>query len=321
VPQIAADGEQPGDIESISAAEMCDVAEVGVEDVILLARHEADDPIVGRIRPRHDRHTLGEAQPLVLTPSQRRGGDVFRVLEYLMREGLDRVLERVGVRGARHGDNEDVQKFSHRLWAAVAAAFVLIVWALWPSPYSRVTNLASRGTNIIAFGDSLTAGYGAQPGEDYPSRLSRLIDKPVINAGVSGDTTDMALARIDADVLSRDPRIVIVGLGGNDFLRGVDIATTERDLRTIIRKIHGAGAMVILLGFRFPSLSLDYEKMYTSVAKDEGCLLIPRMLRGIITDPNLKSDEVHPNGRGYEIMAERVAGPCRKLIRKADAAR
>ena len=198
---------------------------------------------------------------------------------------------------------------------------MLIVWALWPSPYSKVVNLASRGSNIIAFGDSLTAGYGAQPGEDYPSKLSKLIDMPVINAGVSGDTTDTALARIDADVLSRDPRIVIIGLGGNDFLRGVDVAMTERNLRAIVRKIHGSGAMVILLGFRFPSLAVDYEKIYTRVAEDEGCLLIGRMLRGIITDPSLKSDEVHPNARGYEIMAERVAGPCRKLIRKANAAR
>ena len=147
------------------------------------------------------------------------------------------------------------------------------------------------------------------------------LSKPVINAGVSGDTTDMALARLDADVLAKDPRIVIVGLGGNDFLRSVDIATTERNLRSIVRRIHGSGAMVVLLGFRFPSLSLDYEKMYTSIAIDEGCLLIPRMLRGIITDPNLKSDEVHPNARGYQIMAERVAGPLQKLIRKAEAAR
>jgi lysophospholipase L1-like esterase len=131
----------------------------------------------------------------------------------------------------------------------------------------------------------------------------------------------MALDRIDRDVLSHDPRIVIVGLGGNDFLRSVDIATTERNLRSIVRKVQSAGAMVVLLGFRFPSLNLDYEKMYTRVADDEGCLLIGRMLRGIITDPSLKSDEVHPNARGYEIMAERIAGPMRKLISKSNRAR
>jgi lysophospholipase L1-like esterase len=151
--------------------------------------------------------------------------------------------------------------------------------------------------------------------------LSKLIGAAVLNAGVSGDTTDMALVRIEPNVLSRDPRIVIVGLGGNDFLRGVNISATEANLRAIIRKIHGAGAMVVLLGFRFPSLSVNYEKMYARVAGEEGCLLISGPLRGIITDPALKSDEIHPNARGYELMAERISGPCRKLIKKADASR
>ncbi len=205
--------------------------------------------------------------------------------------------------------------------AGAGLLLILLVWALWPSPYSKVKNLDSRGANIIAFGDSLTAGYGASPGEDYPSRLSALIAAPVLNAGVSGDTTEAALARLDTDVLSRDPRIVIVGLGGNDFLRSVPIATTEANLRTIVGKIGGAGAMVVLLGFRFPSLSADYEKMYGTVAREERCLFVPNLLRGVLTDPKLKSDEIHPNARGYQLMAERLSGPCRKLIRKADATR
>jgi len=138
---------------------------------------------------------------------------------------------------------------------------------------------------------------------------------------VSGDTTDAALARLDAEVLSATPRIVIVGLGGNDFLRGVPIATTEANLRTIVGKIQAAGAMVVLLGFRFPSLSADYGPMYERVAHDDACLLIAGVLKGILTDTSLKSDEIHPNARGYQLMAERIAGPCRKLIRKADAAR
>ena len=203
----------------------------------------------------------------------------------------------------------------------VAALVLIAAWALWPSPYSRVANLSSRGSGIIAFGDSLTAGYGAAPGEDYPTRLSAMIGTPIVNAGVSGDTTESALARIDADVLSRDPRIVIVGLGGNDFLQSVPIATTEANLRTIVRRIEGSGAMVVLLGFRFPSLSANYDKMYESVAHDERCLLVPDLLDGIIGNPSLKSDEIHPNGRGYEIFAQRVAGPCRKLIKRADASR
>ena len=210
----------------------------------------------------------------------------------------------------------------NRTFISIAAALlVIIVAAWWPSPYAHVRNLGSSGANVIAFGDSLTAGYGATQGEDYPSRLSALLGQPVINAGVSGDTTSAALARVDADVVGRDPRIVIVGLGGNDFLTGVPIATTEANLREIVRKIEGAGAMVVLLGFRFPSLTADYEAMYKRVAKDEGCLLVGRVLRGILNDSSLKSDAIHPNARGYALMAERIASPCRKLIAKADRAR
>lgn len=208
-----------------------------------------------------------------------------------------------------------------KLAAASALLLVLVVWSFWPSPYSNVANLSSRGSSIIALGDSLTAGYGASSGEDYPSRLSAMIGVPVLNAGVSGDTTEAALARLDADVLSHDPRIVIVGLGGNDFLRGEAVASTEANLRVIIQKIHGAGAMVVLLGFSFPSLSANYEKMYEKLASDERCLLIPHPLHGILTDSALKSDEIHPNARGYQLMAERISGPCSKLIRKANSTR
>lgn len=204
---------------------------------------------------------------------------------------------------------------------AAGVLVLLVAWLLWPSPYAHVANLGSHGANIIAFGDSLTAGYGAGAGEDYPSKLGALIGHDVINAGVSGDTTEMALARIDKDVLQRDPRIVLVGLGGNDYLQGVAISTTESNLRSIVRKIDAAGAMVVLLGFRFPSLNADYEAMYARVAHDEGCLFIPNLLHGIESDNSLKSDAIHPNARGYAIMAERVSGPCSKLIRKADASR
>ncbi|HEX9982663.1 MAG TPA: arylesterase [Thermoanaerobaculia bacterium] len=204
--------------------------------------------------------------------------------------------------------------------AAVAVALVL-AWLLWPSRYRRVANLDSRGTTVIAFGDSLTSGYGAGAGEDYPSRLSALLGTTVENAGVSGDTTEAALARIDEDVLARQPRLVIVGLGGNDFLRRMPMAGTEANLRTIVRKIQASGAMVVLLGFDFPSFGPDYAEMYEDIAADEGCLLIPDMLDGILNTPSLKSDEVHPNAAGYQVMAERVAGPLAKLLVKANATR
>lgn len=209
------------------------------------------------------------------------------------------------------------------IWIIAGALLIVgaLVWLVWPSKYSRVRNLESQGSAVIAFGDSITAGYGAGTGEDYPSQLSNLIDTPVINAGINGDTTESAIARMEEDVLSRDPRIVIVGLGGNDFLRGTPISTTEANLRTIVRRAQSAGAMVIVLGFRFPSLGSNYESMYERVAEQERCLFVPGVLAGILTDPAMKSDDIHPNARGYALIAERVSGPAAKLIRKADDSR
>lgn len=199
-----------------------------------------------------------------------------------------------------------------------AAVLLVALWALWPTQLSNVKNRDSRGSAVVAFGDSLTAGYGASPGDEYPSRLAEMLGRDVINAGVSGDTTDGALSRLGRDVLTRDPRIVIVGLGGNDFLRGIPIATTEQNLREIVRRLQGAGSMVVILGFRFPSLTASYETMYERVADEEGCLFIPDLLDGILSDPALRSDAIHPNARGYRLMAERVSGPVGKLIRKTD---
>lgn len=204
-------------------------------------------------------------------------------------------------------------------WTFALIAAVVVIFAAWVAwrhfSIGNVRNLDSHGTNVIAFGDSLTAGYGAQAGEDYPSRVSAATGIAIINAGISGDTTEAALARLDRDVLSRDPRIVLLGLGGNDYLQSIPLATTETNLRSIIDKIEAAGAAVILLGFRFPSLNADYEAMYKRVAKDERCFFVANVLSGILTHPELKSDEVHPNARGYQLMADRISGPLKRVMR------
>jgi len=227
-----------------------------------------------------------------------------------------------GGRGGVRRSTGAVKALSFQRWQIVVAAvtLVLVVWWLWPSGLRGVKNLDSSGSAIIAFGDSLTAGYGAAETEAYPAQLSRTSGLTVGNAGVSGDTTESALARIDK-VLSQQPRIAIVGLGGNDFLRSVPIASTESNLRTIVKRLQGAGAMVVVLGFQFPSLSANYEKMYERVAEEEGCLLIGDVLDGILSDPKLKSDEIHPNAKGYGVLAERVEQPLKALIKKADASR
>ncbi|MBK5259008.1 MAG: arylesterase [Thermoanaerobaculia bacterium] len=203
--------------------------------------------------------------------------------------------------------------------AVLIALAAVFAWRWTSSP--KIRNLDSRGTTIVAFGDSLTAGVGAGPGEDYPARLAALAGVTIVNAGVSGDTTESALARIEQDALAQNPRIVIVGLGGNDFLRRAAIGDTEANLRRIVRQIHGAGAVVVLLGFRFPTIGPSYEAMYEGIASDESCLLVPDLLDGILSDPSMHSDDIHPNGRGYALMAERIAGPLRKVISRADRSR
>jgi acyl-CoA thioesterase I len=196
---------------------------------------------------------------------------------------------------------------------ATAIVAIAVAWKFWPGGIGNVKNLDSRGANVIAFGDSLTAGYGAGEGEDYPTRLSQSIGTSIINAGVSGDTTETALGRLENDVLSQNPKIVIVGLGGNDYLRRVPFQTTEANLRSIVRQIQSTGAMVVLLGFDFPGFGPDYDEMYEKVADEEGCLLVDDVLDGILNDRNLKSDEIHPNGAGYALIAERVGERMKKV--------
>lgn len=207
----------------------------------------------------------------------------------------------------------------YALIAVVIALAAVFAWRWTSSP--KIRNLDSSGTTIVAFGDSLTAGVGAAAGEDYPTRLAALAGVTIVNAGVSGDTTESALARVEQDVLAQNPRIVIVGLGGNDFLRRAAIGETEANLRRIVRQIQSAGAAVVLLGFRFPTIGPSYEAMYERIASEESCLLVPDLLDGILSDPSMRSDDIHPNGRGYALMAERIAGPLRKMITRADGSR
>jgi lysophospholipase L1-like esterase len=199
----------------------------------------------------------------------------------------------------------------------IAVFLVLGVWTLIPTRQQEVRNLDTPGRSVVCLGDSLTAGVGAKPGEDIASRLGTALGRAVVNAGVSGDTTAAALARVSADVLAHKPGIVVVLLGGNDFLRGVPVETAGENLGSIVRAIHQSGAMVVLGGFSFPGLGSDWEGMYARVAKREGCLLVPDLLAGIVRKPNLMSDSIHPNAAGYAVLAGRLEKPLRDLIVRA----
>jgi lysophospholipase L1-like esterase len=169
----------------------------------------------------------------------------------------------------------------------------------------EIRNATPSGENIIAFGDSLTYGTGATKGMDYPSQLSRTISRPVLNAGIEGDTTARALLRLEGDVLSRSPRIVFVTLGGNDIKNGVPREDAFSNLRIIVASIQEKGALVILGGIDVPFWGRGFGDAYHHLSEELGTVLVPNVLEGILGDRSLMSDSIHPNDDGYAIMAEK----------------
>jgi lysophospholipase L1-like esterase len=180
-----------------------------------------------------------------------------------------------------------------------------------------VKNLTSTSEAIICLGDSLTEGVGAKPGEDYPSVLSRELVFPVLNLGRRGDTTAQALARLP-EVLERNPRLVIVLLGGNDFLRQVPRSETKKNLAEVVRRIQDHGAMVAIAGMRLGIFTDEFSPIYEATAKQLGAYYMPQVMSGILTDPQLKSDPIHPNAAGYRLLGQRIAEKLKPLLREAD---
>jgi lysophospholipase L1-like esterase len=157
------------------------------------------------------------------------------------------------------------------------------------------TNYPPQNEMIVAFGDSLVQGVGATEGNDLFSQVSRVIGMPIVNKGVSGNTTGQALERID-DVVGLRPGVVVVVLGGNDFLQSVPVETTFKNLRTIVKILQKNGAIVILAGVRGG--------------------YIPSILKGLLGREQYMADSVHPNSVGYGIIAAKIAPVLSELYQK-----
>ena len=180
------------------------------------------------------------------------------------------------------------------------------VIALYGCAKREIKNIDSKGKNIVCFGDSITFGYGAEPGGDYPSALTKMTSVAVINAGIDGDTSTEAIKRIKSDVLDRDPFLVIVEFGGNDFLRKIPQEETLNNMRVIIEEIQAQGAMVAVVDISTEMILKQYRSAFYNLAREKGAIFIPRILSGIITNPRLKSDFIHPNADGYNVIAQRI---------------
>jgi acyl-CoA hydrolase len=187
--------------------------------------------------------------------------------------------------------------------------FLLSLAACSSSP--RFTPLPA-GTPVLAFGDSVTYGTGAGPGEDYPSRLAARTGWVITNAGIPGDTASGAKSRIREAIEQNRPAVVLVELGGNDFLRRRADSEIKEDLRFILAAVREAGAVPVLVAVpRFSVLSvaigaLRDSEIYAELAKEEKVPLVKSVFSDVLSDPSLKADQIHPTAEGYRKLAEGI---------------
>ncbi|ADC72602.1 lipolytic protein G-D-S-L family [Thioalkalivibrio sp. K90mix] len=176
-----------------------------------------------------------------------------------------------------------------------------------------------RSATVLAFGDSVTHGTGASRGEDFPARLSEITGWQVVNEGVPGDRADTARTRLGRSLREHDPDLVIIGLGGNDFLRQRAASAVKEDLRALIHEVREHGAQPLLLGV--PSASafaaatgrLRDDGLYGELAREEGVPLIGAVLSDVLSSRDLRADRIHPNAAGYQQMAEQIADGLEEL--------
>ncbi|MDQ3558390.1 MAG: arylesterase [Pseudomonadota bacterium] len=188
----------------------------------------------------------------------------------------------------------------------------------------------SAPVSVVAFGDSLTAGYGVGPGESFPEQLEAALqarghDVTVANAGVSGDTASDGLARLEWSVPA-DADIVIVELGANDALRGLDPAVTRRALSAILAKLKERGHTVLLAGMLAPRnlgdrYAAEFDRMYPELAARFSVPLYPFFLEGVAGNSRLnQGDGLHPTGAGLARIVEAILPNVEKLVKVAGAA-
>lgn len=205
---------------------------------------------------------------------------------------------------------------TRRWWQqAIFILTLLLASCSGEDPVPRLPKLAANAT-ILAFGDSLTHGTGVAAPQSYPTQLSERIGRTVINAGIPGETTAEGRVRLAAVLDEHRPQLVILCLGGNDFLRKHDKAQTRANLDAMLREIKSRFIPVVLLGVPEPKLlGLKTDPLYDELAQVHGLPVERRVIAEVLSDPQRKSDTIHPNADGYRDIAVAIAA----LLKKAGA--
>ena len=186
----------------------------------------------------------------------------------------------------------------------IAIVIGFIIYPFFESP-EKITNYPSTGRDIVAFGDSLVLGIGSTQGGGFVEMLSEDLGKPTINLGVSGNTTKDALNRID-QISKYKPKVVLVLLGGNDFLQKVPVEEVFANLDKIVEEIQKTCAVVLLIGIEGHVISNSHGKYFKKLAEKRGTAYVPDILDGIFGQTKLMSDNLHPNDLGYRMMTNRI---------------
>jgi acyl-CoA thioesterase-1 len=206
---------------------------------------------------------------------------------------------------------------SRRAPAFLVAGIVLLgaVWAMWPrpAPGPPATGARPGGPTIVFLGDSITSGHRLSSSLAFPSLVGRTLGVRAINAGISGDTTDGGLARIEQDVLAHQPRLVVVELGVNDAFGQRPREATVANLRAITQRIRAQGAAVVLLHTSVPGLAGDGNRRdLREIARTEGATVVEDFLLGVV--PTHTYDGLHPNEQGQAMLAERLLPVLREAL-------
>jgi len=208
---------------------------------------------------------------------------------------------------------------------AVVNVFVSVADA----PISRAE--PSKPIRIVAFGDSLTAGYGLRPRSAFPVQLQKALkarghDVVVVNAGVSGDTTAGGLERL-AWAVPDGTDAVIVELGANDALRGIDPKVTHANLDKIVASLKERGMPILLTGMRSPAnwgdnYSDDFDAIFPDLAREHGLIFYPFFLEGVVLNPKLNLDDgMHPTSKGVAKIVKQIIPSVEELIDRASSQR
>lgn len=172
---------------------------------------------------------------------------------------------------------------------------------------------------MLAIGNSVTYGTGAETGKDYPTQLAAISGWTIHNHGIPGDTSEGVKTRIAEALTETKPALVLLEIGGNDFLRRKSTTEVKENIRAILKYIQSQGIPVVLVAVpQFSPLgavlgNLPDASLYAELADEEKVILVPEVFAGVLSDGRLKADTIHPNSLGYRVMAEGIAKSLAKI--------